>query len=331
MEGIAPLNWSTLLTEWKVPLTGTILVVLAAGLYLWGVSRARRWPFGNSVWFFCGLIVAFLAVGSSINAYQDVLFTMHMAQHLALIMVAPALLILGRPLELARQATAGSENGVGPILRRFGRSRVVGVVTHPVFGLAYYGVVVVGAHLTPFLEYVLRNTWVHGLEEFLYFSSGYVLFLPVLGVEPIRRTTPHLFRVFILTAAMLVDTVVGVMLMLTPYVRFTAYTEVARDWGASVLADQTSGGATMWVGGDGIMTLLAVLVIAYWMKAGSGTADIGTWLDSARRSALAGGRPDSAGKLDASDDIDNDEEALRAYNAMLAQLAESERGPGGNG
>lgn len=326
MEGIAPLNWSTLLTEWEVPFTGTILVVLAAGLYLWGVSRTRRWPVGNTVWYFCGLIAAFLAFGSSINAYQDVLFTMHMAQHLTLIMVAPALLVLGRPLELLRRATDTPGHRLGTTVRRFGRSRFVSVVTHPVFGLIYYAVVVVGAHLTPFLEYVLTHTWVHGLEEFLYFSSGYVLFLPVLGVEPIRRTPPHLLRIFILTAAMLIDTIVGVMLMLTPYVRFPAYTEVARDWGASVLQDQTSGGATMWIGGDGLMTLLAVLVIAYWMRAGSGTADVGSWLDSARRSALSGGNTDSAGKLDASDDIDNDEEALQAYNAMLARLAEAERG-----
>jgi len=325
MAGIAPLHWSTLFTAWDVPITGTVLVVLAAGCYIWGVARVARWPWGHSAFYFAGLLVTFLALASGVNSYSDVLFSMHMAQHLLLIMVAPALLVLGRPLELLRQATSTS-GSVGALVRRLGHSRFVTVLTHPVFGLVYYAVVVTGTHLTPFQEYVLEYTWVHGFEEFLYVSSGFLLLVPVLGVEAIRHNTPHLLRVFILTAAMLADTVVGVMLMLTPYIRFPSYAEVVRDWGPTVLQDQTSGGAAMWIGGDGLMTVLAVLVITYWMRAGSGTTDLGWWLDSARRSALASEGTDSHGDFEASDDIDNDEEALRAYNAMLARLAESERG-----
>jgi len=325
MEDTAPLNWSTLFTVWDVPLTGTVLVVLAAGLYLWGVTRVTHWSIGHSTLYFCGLLVAFLSLGSSINAYSDVLFSMHMAQHLLLIMVVPALLILGRPLELLRRATSGSGSGIGPTLRRLRHGWFVTVITHPVFGLLYYAMVVMGTHLTRFQQYVLTHTWVHGLEEFLYVSSGFLLLLPVLGVEAVRNTTPHLLRIFLLTAAMLVDTVVGVLLMLTPTVRFPAYAAVVRDWGPSPLQDQTSGGAAMWIGGDGLMTVLAVIVIAYWIKAGSGSSDLGWWLDSARRSALANEGTDSEGRFDTTDDIDNDEDALRAYNAMLARLAESER------
>src|SRR5699024_9956825 len=108
MEDIAQLNWSTLFTVWDVPLTGTSLVVLAAGLYLWGVARVTQWSIGHSTLYFRGLLVAFVSLSSSINAYSDVLFSMHMAQHLLLIMVVPALLILGRPLELLRRATSAS-------------------------------------------------------------------------------------------------------------------------------------------------------------------------------------------------------------------------------
>src|SRR5699024_1907099 len=105
-----------------------------------------------------------------------------------------------------------------------------------------------------------------------------------------------------------------------------SYAEVVRDWGPTVLQDQTSVGAAMWIGGDGLMTILAVLVITYWKRAGSGTTDLSWWLDSARRSAIASEGNESDGTFEGSDDIDNDEEALRAYNDMLARLAESEQG-----
>src|SRR5699024_6722685 len=93
-----------------------------------------------------------------------------------------------------------------------------------------------------------------------------------------------------------------------------------------VLQDQTWGGATMWIGGDGLMVLLAIIVISHWMNASSGRTDVGPWLESARRSALANTDPTASGNIGTGDDIDDDEEALRAYNAMLARLAESERG-----
>jgi cytochrome c oxidase assembly factor CtaG len=46
-------------------------------------------------------VVIAVATQSSIGIYDDVLFSAHMVQHLLLIMVAPPLLISGRPPTLA--------------------------------------------------------------------------------------------------------------------------------------------------------------------------------------------------------------------------------------
>ncbi|HJP78233.1 MAG TPA: hypothetical protein VJ914_28420 [Pseudonocardiaceae bacterium] len=80
----------------------------------------------------------------------------------------------------------------------------------------------------------------------------------------------------------------------------------------------------MWVGGDILMVTIAIIVISRWVSAADRGNDLGPWLESARRSAL-GGDPAST------QDIDDDEDALRAYNAMLARLASSEHRPGRGG
>src|SRR5262249_15761319 len=78
---------------WPLPPAVTGGVVVAAGLYLWGVRRvarrhpARPWPAWRTWMFLGGLAVVVLATESGIGSYDDVLFWDHMVQHLMLIMV----------------------------------------------------------------------------------------------------------------------------------------------------------------------------------------------------------------------------------------------------
>ena len=67
-------------------------------------ARGRSWPRARSVSFAAGLVVIVLATQSGIARYDRVLFSLHVAQHLLLGMVAPLLLVLGAPITLALQA-----------------------------------------------------------------------------------------------------------------------------------------------------------------------------------------------------------------------------------
>lgn len=319
-----PLSWQTLLTAWSLPPVAGVLIAVLAVLYLWATTRTKEWPKRNTVSFLAGLGVLTFSVGGSVNSYSGVLFSMHMAQHLLLITVAPALLVLGHPLELLRRGTVGQTRRW---LGRVKHSRLVAGLTHPLPGIAYYAAVVVVTHLSPFLQLALTDSWLHALELALYVSSGYLLLLPILGREPIRRHLAHFTRLLVLLASMIVDTVVGVTLMMTLVMPFPVYAAQARDWGPALVQDLHWGGAAMWVGGDTLMAALALIVMATWVKAPSGINDLGPWLESARRNALAGTRPESpaSNQLADSNGIDSDEEALRAYNNMLARLAEHDR------
>ncbi len=72
-------------------------LVAAAFLYALGGKHMVKTNRLASVAFYGGLATLALAVDSPIDAYSDRLFWAHMTQHVLLMMVAPPLLLLGRP------------------------------------------------------------------------------------------------------------------------------------------------------------------------------------------------------------------------------------------
>jgi putative copper resistance protein D len=162
---------------------------------------------------------------------------------------------------------------------------------------------------------MLTHEWLHELEIVLYLGSGYLFFLPLLGHEPLGRQLSYPLRVFLLFLGMTADTVVGVLLMMTAREPFPA----------AVLSDIHTGGGIMWVVGDGLMFAVTVLVVAQWMRDTERQNDTGQWLESARRSTLAGLGVEAVNQ-NTDDDIDDDDAALAAYNRMLAKLNQRDRG-----
>ncbi|MGH3627840.1 MAG: cytochrome c oxidase assembly protein, partial [Sciscionella sp.] len=235
-------------------------------------------------------------------------------QHLLLIMVVPALLVLGRPITLLTGGTDRvAKSGLAVL-----RSAPARLATFPGVGLALYAMVLVLTHLTGFMTLMFQRVWAHDLEIVLYVSSGYLFLLPSMGVEPIQRWLPYPLRVFLLMIGMTVDTVVGVVLMMQAQNPFAPFNGLQRGWGPAPLTDIHTGGAIMWVFGDLLMLALVVAVIAAWMNDTEHQNDTGAWLESARRSAFAANN--GGVELNADTDLDSDEAALDAYNAMLAGL-----------
>lgn len=337
MAGLPPLTVATALGTWQfVPTADVIVAVVALG-YLHRAYRVlpragERWPAGRTACCLGALLVAAITLQSSIDVYGGTLFWMHMVEHLLLIMVVPALLILGQPIRLLTTGHDRIASGTEATLR----SRVASVLTFPLVGLGGYAAVLIGTHLTGFMQQMLTHMWLHDLEIVLYLVSGYLYFLPLLTHEPIRRVLSYPLRVFLLLLGMSADTVVGVLLMMSSSEPFPAYAAQNRTWGPGLLADIHAGGGIMWVIGDGLMFAITVLVVAQWMGDAEHRDDTGRWLESARRSSLAdlgvvlSDEPEIGSTVDgkteaAGDDIDNDEEALAAYNRMLARLSQLDK------
>jgi putative copper resistance protein D len=316
-DALAPLTTSGALSTWRIAWVTDILVLLAGAGYLARAWR-RRWPAHRTAAFLGGLAMLVIAMNSTIDIYGRVLFSVHMVQHLLLIMVIPALIVLGRPLGLL----ADGDDRLATLTGRILDSKPASVLTFPPLGLACYTIALVGTHVTGFVVLMFTRTWAHDVEVVSYLLGGYLFLLPVLGAEPLRRELSYLTRMFTLFIGMAGDTGVGVALMMQPRNPYLGFSMLDRDWGPAPLADIHGGGAIMWVFGDLLMMLIMVVIIGLWLRDTPHQNATGSWLEAARRGTLADetGVPSLAGVAD----LDSDEEALAAYNRMLAKLSERE-------
>lgn len=323
----APLTWVRAFTTWRFAPVTTGLLALALLLYLAGVIAVgrdgSRRPYARTLAFAGGLVVAGAAVMGSPGVYGDGgLFWLHMIEHLMLIMVAPWLLCLGHPASLLLRATRGT---LHERVEAIGRSRAVWLIRSPIVGLALYIAILFGIHLSSFMDLMMGSPALMALERALYLGGGYLYFSRLLTADPPSGAIPYPLRLFSLFMGMSADTVVGIVLLQAPQPPFPAYASMHPHWGPGPLADIHGGGAVMWIGGDGLMFLMMVVVGAMWMMDRSPEAGrAGTFLESARQAALAGTGHEPGGedreRLRASGNVDEDDEALEAYNALLSRL-----------
>jgi cytochrome c oxidase assembly factor CtaG len=275
-------------------------------------TPGARWPVGRTVAFLAGLAVCALATNGSIAVYDQVLFTAHMLGHLALLMVAPALLLYGRPVTLALAASAAPRRDR---IEQVVQGRVVSLLTAPPVALATYTVAIVGTHLTGLMDTVMRTTWAGQVEHLGYVLVGCQFFSLILGDEPIRWRLSSPARWLLLAVAMAVDTFTGVVLMqATRAIDMLASPALQ----VSPLSDTRTGGAIMWFGGDAIMASVMVVLVIGWLRRVEPGDERG-WLEQARRAtftANTGAATDEA----AAGGIDDDDAARNSYNAWLAQL-----------
>lgn len=331
-HSLPPMGWHALLHTWQWSPAWTVGAVALVAAYVAGLvvcgRNGRRPVHGVRVASFVGGAVLLVAtVSSAIGVYAMSALWVHMIEHLLLIMVVPAMLVLGHPLTVLREtaATRGREARVDRVLL----GGPVAFLTHPLVAVLQYSVVIVATHLTSFMDVMAVHPWMMGAEQLLYLVSGYVFLLPLIGYEPIRWQLPMLGRIGMVLLAMTPDTIVGIVLLQTEHDMFPVMSGMHPAWAPSPVADMNIAGGLMWAVGDGIMMFIGVgLIIALIAQPASRNL-VGSRLEGVRRRHLVDqvsrgdarfedGGPDS--------DVDEDDAMLDAYNRMLGRLQDP---PGG--
>jgi putative membrane protein len=236
--------------EW--PLVG---LVVAAELYALGrraSDSARR-----DLCFYGGLLVIVAAIDSPIDRYADRLFWVHMVQHVLLTMVAPPLILLGRPWPRSVRALPLGARRV--IARSLHACRVLAA---PVVAFVLFNGVLLAWHLPVLFDLTLRNGAVHDLEHALFFVTA-LLFWTHLAPTSRRPRLDAAHRVAYGVGAILVSWVLAVVLGFASHPLYEHYAALAhRPGGLSALADQQLAAGIMWVPAS-IPFTVAVLVAAY--------------------------------------------------------------------
>lgn len=272
--------------------------------------RGRHWQARRTALFAAGLGV--VAVGPNLARLGVPLGeTGHMVTHLALIMVAPALLLAGRPGILLLHATG---NPWHRRIRRLYRQPLVTALSAPPVAVAAYTLVLVATHLTGLRQAAMTSPAGATVEALVYLLVGLQTFGLVFGDEPVRWRLGLLGRLAVLLLTMPADTFTGVALMQGGDLAF----QPGSTGGGTT--DLQTAGAVMWVGGDGLMVVMAVALYAVRARWRDRVVRRRGLLEQARRAQFAV-HTGTAGVARPGGDLDEDDTSLVAYNAWLARLA----------
>jgi cytochrome c oxidase assembly factor CtaG len=249
------------LLAWSFTPSVLLLLIATATLYLQGrrrlVARGVDWPANRTACFLAGLGALALALLSPIEAYDTVLFSVHVVQHMLLTMVAAPLLAMGAPVTLALRAVKG--RGRRRLVRVL-HSPPVRVVSHPLVAWALFTLSLYALYFSPLFERSLRDPLVHDLVHLHFLAVGLLFWWPVVGIDPTRWRLPHIARLLFVFLMVPFHAFLGVAILNSGRLLAPSLASFARSWGPTPLADQQAGGAILWGAGD-LIALGAVLGI----------------------------------------------------------------------
>jgi putative membrane protein len=181
--------------------------------------------------------------------------TAHMAQHLVLMVVAPPLLVLGRPLPVLLFALPLRARGsVGKPLGRAGRLALStrGAAVAAILNAAAFWV----WHAPVSYDAAVRHEPLHMLEHATLLSSSLLLWWTILEA-PGHDVRGSLTAMASAMAAGLQGSVLGLLMLASTSTWYAPYGD-----DPTALSDQRTAGALMW-GGTGAVYVLAVAALLW--------------------------------------------------------------------
>jgi putative copper resistance protein D len=269
LAALDPLSPATVITNAAIDPTAAVLTTVAALLYVGGVRRlarrGRRWSPMRSLSFGIGIAVLLVATQSGLAAYDTLLFSAHIAQHVLLGVVAPLFLALGAPVTLALQA---SHRHTQVNLLRLIRSRPVRAIGHPVVAFVLFSLSLFVLYFSGLYELSLRNDVVHAWTHVHFVVVGSLFFWVTIGLDPVAHRIPYGARLLIVALTVPFHAFLGLALLSTtePIAAAVYGTALDRPVGIELLADQRAGATVMWIIGDLIGLIAGGIVAVQWFR-----------------------------------------------------------------
>jgi putative copper resistance protein D len=272
-HGLAPAEPPTvagLLFDWSFEPVVLLPVAMATVGWIVAVRRVNGAHPGNPVprrrtaSFLLGMAAIAFALMSGIDRYDTTLFSIHMVQHLLLMVVAAPLIALAAPITLAlRLATPDVRRS---ILLPALHSRVAKVLAFPVFAWLQFAIVLWAAHLSPLFDAALESEPLHVVEHGLFLASALLFWWPAVALDPSPWRMPYPVRSLYVFLQAPQNTFLAVLLVTAPVSIYQHYAAVIRAWGPSALVDQGIAGGIMWIVGDVVFIGGALAIFAGWMR-----------------------------------------------------------------
>jgi putative membrane protein len=223
-----------LLSAWTLSPIALLLGIGAIGWYLRIFPLRRR-----AGWFVAGIVVLLLTLMSPLNTLADgYLFSAHMAQHILLLLVVPALWLLGLP-------RVSWQRRQWPILANPVTGWIGGV------GAMWFW------HVPAMCNAAVSSTAVHTAQTISLLALGTMFWWQVLSPFERNRLSPPA-AVLYLGGACMACSLLGIIITLSPVAVCSIYTmppadhaqmlqTIRTNWGITPQRDQQIGGLLMWV------------------------------------------------------------------------------------
>jgi putative membrane protein len=257
--------------EWAFEPLIVIPLLLTAGLYVLGTARLWRRAgqgVGISWWsaasFAAGWLAAATVLVTPVAWLSRILFSVHMAQHTVLMLVAAPLLAFGHPL-LAWMWALGADArvSVAHARRRPHLLRAWRWATAPLAVFLVQGAALWLWHIPSWYEAALHDEAIHALQHLCFVLAGSLFWWAMihgrygrigygLGVLYVFLTAVH-------------SSALGALLTVAPSVWYGEYSRQAVLWNLNALADQQLAGLLMWVPAGAIFIVLGLSLFAAWL------------------------------------------------------------------
>ena len=212
--------------------------------------------------FLAGVAGIWLAIGSPIEAFDDVSLTVHMVQHLLLMSFSPPLILLGWPaLPILRGLPQWMVRFiVGPVSRSRFFKGLASVATHPVVCWLAAAFALAAWHIPGIFETALRLIWLHEWEHVSFLIAGLLFWWPVVQPWPSASRWPRWSIPLYLFCATLPCDVLSGFLAFCDRVVYASYLSARPMFGISPLQDQECAAALMWVSVTLVLLVPAIVV-----------------------------------------------------------------------
>ncbi len=185
--------------------------------------------------FFVGVVILILAVATPLDSIgEKYLFSVHMIQHVLLLLVLPPFLIYGCPPWLANFLFR--TEGLGVILR---------FLVHPVVACVLFNATLLFWHIPFFYEIALRDSLVHLLEHVCFVAAGVFMFWPLFGRSDLTPKLNEGLKLLYILAVNIGQIPLFAFLTFATTVFYPTYEAAPRITDLTPLQDQILGGVIM--------------------------------------------------------------------------------------
>ena len=262
--------------QWTFDAAVLIPLLIATGFYALGAGRLWRRagvghgiPVTRALAYGAGLIALVAALMSPLDAAADRLFSLHMTQHLLLILVAPPLLIIGAPdVALLWALPPRWRGAMGRFEQRLGRTltgQTCGGKGPLVVVLLAVGVLWIW-HVPRLYDMAVRHEALHWAEHASFLVSSLLFWAMVLRLRPGDHTGNGL-RILYVFAMALQGSILGALITFASRPLYTTYAGIAPQGDLQPLVDQQIAGLLMWVPPAVLYVGVSAYLFTSWLHA----------------------------------------------------------------